>query len=1265
MAEAPARERIIAPWLLLLLGLAVAAVLYAVRPDMRSVRTDLTVQKPSELSVSYLHAWLRVAPDSPVLREMLVRQYLGLGQWDRALGEAERLATATRPDTYETAILLEVDALQGQAFEAAEGSPRRAEGVARVARLLEAVNVQALRPATLESLANVAQAVGSHQASRRFYAQLAVAEPQRADHWFALLGAEALSAGQYAEASQAYFSAQAHTGTRDEQRIYFFAAVGALVSGDQVGLACDQAQQHIGTLADDLDTLRFMVRLAEQANRPDLVRHYGQLLSRQLAWAPRFLDGARGAVATGWVGSPQARKVADDTAQPLAKSQRESDFDLLYKAFVASGALKDAQDIAERALARRGTDRRLWLLRLAQVADWNNQPQVAFKAWSALAGEFDDPQAWKRLLVMAPQLDDDRDYLKALLHASAQDPDNFDLIQQVTDAYERLGNPEAALKFLQSHAGGVHARKVQELQAGLAQRSGHDARALEMWLALQARYGSDPSYAMNVASLEYAAGRPEQALAALRQAGEAIRNHRPVSDGFWQAYIDLARLLGQHDELNRAVQEQFRQGATLSAQDFNNILFEYDGYPADAARIADAAFQQTGDTDYLRQAIESYTTVRDWRRIDQLLAGLTARQRQALDASASLLGARAAYELAANRPDASLVDFRRAYALPDGPSTVGIPYLWALLSFGTDREARRVMLALEKQYGSAPEYAPVLGAAHLQLGQPREALNYMNLQAATSRQDPLWLMTYADAREAAGDQQIAWRVRREAWRLLNVRSTEQAEGAERRGAQAVLSQTYASGDVSLGLLARLLRKGGVGVERQAVARSLLGDLPGLQPLPDLPDGAVRTAQTRQARRVDAATYATALAWATSGERQDLARAWLADRYISDMLKPDSARIAVALLDDDRETMAKVLERDSTTVSEDQRLQAQERLGRIPQAQTTAFETLDAAPDSDTAYDNWVDVGLRNRPSTGLDLEYTTADPLQTRSMDFDTSLMLTSRLGLKLRHVERLYKSLDDDVLAWVPARDQESGLSLFDVTATHRYELGLGWRNSLTSFGTGLAAADWLLGDNWTATTRLGMNQYSDITGLMTVAGSKDLASFGLSWDSQRNWFASASVEYDRFHAQGGPRLGTGLGYEGALGLHLRNDRPDVNLSAVVSQWHFTSTDAVVPEFARLLPDGVAPTASEAMSDDTLQYGLVLNVGTEHRLSYERSWQPFLEVSWIHDRLRGWGAGARAGIGGSVIGRDRLGFFVSHEPASQGDSRPTTNVGMFYRFFY
>src|SRR5690606_24842216 len=99
-----------------------------------------------------------------------------------------------------------------------------------------------------------------------------------AAHWLGKQGDFALGRQAYEDAAEAYFSAREAAQDRDEQRRYFQAGLGAFVAGGKVGQACEAGERRAGDLMDDPATLRYLIDLARQAHRTDLMTRYARAL---------------------------------------------------------------------------------------------------------------------------------------------------------------------------------------------------------------------------------------------------------------------------------------------------------------------------------------------------------------------------------------------------------------------------------------------------------------------------------------------------------------------------------------------------------------------------------------------------------------------------------------------------------------------------------------------------------------------------------------------------------------------------------------------------------------------------------------------------------------------------------------------------------------------------------------------------------------------------------------------------------------------------
>ncbi|WP_374625674.1 tetratricopeptide repeat protein [Pandoraea sp.] len=1365
------RERLSPLWLTVAIGAGIVLALAAAHPSDEDQTHALAAQPPSELSVAYLEAWLRIDPGAPRYLDLLGQQYLGLGRWNDAMKVATQLRGMSDEQDRRRGILLGLAAMEQRAYEVPPDDPQRAERMAQYLELLDATSQYQWDVPTLRMLAEKARLAGALNLMLRDYRLLAAADAKNAAQWQERLADAAFSQAAYDDAANAYFAAQAAATTRDDRRRLFLAGMRVLVSANQISRACAEGEKRVGDLANDPVTLRYLLDVARQAGRTDLMTKYARALTKLssiaphpdgahpqlVGWLPgvtadgqgldgagrarlRYLDGpdgvrvrqrmgefrivrvadvglARGASAAD--AAPDASKAADKTLKTVkpeapgkfdweggagtakraagnantntnANGVTADDYDVAFKAFVEARQLDDAEKLAQQALERK-LDPLVWTRRLAQVAQWNGHPSVALKYWHKYAEATGNAEAWQNVYQLAPQLNDDQAYLASQIFEAERQPNDLKLKDDIVNTYERLGRPEEALTYLKRHAVGSQRRALLEREGDVAQRIGQDAEALATFETLQKEFGPSSNYALRIASLMYQKGRVTQALAELRKVRD-IAGTLPADANYWRTYAEVARLAQSDADANYAYPRLLRTGKA-EALDLNAMTYFYQGYPLDAGRTAEAEFRQNDSDLALQAAIYNYTIARAYDRVQALIDGLDAEQRDRFAKSGELLATRATYYQQIQRWDAALADLRAASRLDNASDDVRVAYLWALVDYGSDDELQMALHDYRAIVAGNADYWGAYGAGLLRVGKPREALKYLRQQASLSDDDPLWMLSLADAEEAAGDAGTAWKIRRGAWHDLQTRAqTGQLRFAPRRrqgavvqrlaavasdtdgvleaqAARVTLAQVFSNGDTSRRLLANLLRQDRRSADSAKVADSLLGEsaeLPPLKPAGDATDSpATRDASllSRQAV-ISATTRDVGLAWALSGEHFDLARAWLAREYANRLLRPADAEIALALENNDRDKMAQLLDRRQGRMPVESEIDANERLGRTPEAQTLAWRAADGAPNNDAVHTTLTDTMLRDRSNAGFDLFYSRQAPLSYLESSLVGSLNLTSRIGVAVEAIQRNQRTIDTSQLAWVPAHDRIFNFTVRDRTVERDLALTVGHRSELNSFFTGKVSAAFNRNTPLTTTFQAGYNQFTDISPNTQVAGTRDFGSVQMLWAGDGRWYGQATGEYDRFHAQDRTYLGRGWRFGGELGYKIRIDYPDLNVRLVAERGIYTAGTATIASLAALLPAGTVPVASEFMPITTTQYGVMAGFGQDYQNAYRRAWRPYVDAGYIHDSQQGWGPQVNLGIAGSVLGNDHARVYYSHD-ITNGTGVATTQVGIAYRLFY
>jgi len=1361
------RVRISPIWLTGAIGIGIALALAAAYPRGSVQARHLASLPPSELSVAYLEAWLRVSPNSPEYLGLLGTQYLGLGKWDAAERVAQRLEVMGDDEMHRRGVLLELAAAEQQAYEVKIDDPRRPELMVRYIGLLAKTTHDKWDVPIMRVLAQKSQAAGATAVMLFYYRELAAADTENASAWQEKLGAAAFAQQSYVDAANAYFAAQDAAQTVDDKRRYFITALKVLESGNEVALACDEGAKHAGSLAQDQQTLRYLLDLARQAGRTDLMVSYAralaklssidnaagpqlaafepgaghglQLLQQDQQQSPVYLDGLAGLQRLRQLGGARLYRVAatagtttpavaGTTAGPAAGSTATAaagtsaagtskaavtgnDYDLAFKAFVESNRLDDAEQLAQQALARH-LDPLVWTRRLAQVAQWNNHPVVALKYWKEFAQASGNDEAWNNVLKLAPQLNDDQAYLAALMHAAQQAPGNLSLQDQVVDTYERLGQPQESLSYLKSHATGALRRPLLERYAQVAERRGDDDEALRTYRTLQAEFGPSSQYAMLIATIEFQKGQMKPALMALRQVRDKVGTRKEDAP-YWQTYAELSRLSEQQDDTNYAYQHLLATGES-NAADLTEMTNFYEGYPIDAGRVAELQFRKDGSETALQSAMYFYTVARAWPRIDSLLAGLTPEQRTMFEHSSTLLADRAEYYRQIERWDASLADLRIAAQLPGATDETRVTYLWALVDFGNDDELGAAVRRWQDTAKINAAYWGVFGAAELRLDNPNVALKYLHDQAALSDDDPLWMLSLADALEQSGHADEAWRVRRAVWRDLQTaaagnkpgstpRSARRSTSAQRltvatgttpdaaaeaRAARVTLSETFANGDRSRDMLIAMLEADRRDANSPAVAQSLLGGtIPGLaddttvvpvvaagspasgpagKPGQNTASPAANAAASApaQKRLISATAKDVTLAWALSGEHNDLARAWLGREYANRLLRPADSEVTLALAENDAPALARVLDSRGGRVPIDSRVDALDLIGRTPAAESAAFKAGQNAPESDDAHLAMTETLMRDRVSVGGDVIAVRASPLEYIESSVTGGVVLTNGLDLIVDAMQRNQRSIDKTTLAFIPAHDRIFDVTLRNVNINRDLTVTVGHRDELSSFYTANVHGEFNRNSALTTNFTLGVNQFTDISPEMQVAATKDMLLLGAQWNTDMRIFAQASLEGDRYHAQDRSYLGQGLIMTGEVGYRIRTDYPDWNIRLVAERGTFSAGNNAVASLSRLLPVGNVAQASDFLPQNVDQYGFMTGFGTDYETNYTRAWRPYLDVGLIHDSNQGWGPQVSLGVAGSIAGNDHVRIYYSHE-AVAGSGASVTQIGVSYRLYY
>ena len=1214
-------------------GLLVVLLLYLIFPQKYLMQQVLRTDRADSLSASYLTTLLRTDPLNADLRLTLAQQQLRLGRYADAEAALRPLTTTINVGDRLRARRLQYEIQEAEAYALPQGSAERVQAIAALVPRLKSLTSEPWDNVSLAVFAEKALALGDRRQGLDLYQRLVARASEDMPEWLGRTAELSLAQGEYQAAADLYFAAQARAATLAGKRIYFQLALTTLQSGNRLQDALDQADARIGELADDRDTLIFLVRLARSANRPDLAEKYARQLLRMALWRTyrqlAALEDFRPAAY--W---PGGRFIRAGSAGTEMLPFDDEAYTLAYEAFLGNRNLADALRVAEAAVRQR-PQHATWRERLARVAEWSGKPELALENWLHLAEETGQAAAWQSVLRLAPGLFDDATLLKALRWQATQRPPSDSQWRDLAAAYERLGQPREATAFFEAQYRRRPQRIHLELIADLAERSGDDALALATLDRLAGQFGTSPKLALRQAALLYVQG---DLAGAYRRLEAAKARASPETSEFWQVYGDLAQQLQRDDEAIAAYRNLLDSGR-YREQDLGRLIQALRvSNPMEAARIAELGWRRFDRPSFMISALDLHTAEANWQRVDQLFASLTGEQERLLRRDGYFLVLSAQHHRRLGHFNEAKRDWFAALELDPASTSLREGLLWFLIERKDRRELRRLVAAWKDDTALSEP----LAAAYVTLGEPAKALAYYRRQLVTKRDDYLWLMAYADALEQARETAAAERVRRHVWQTLRgkpaTESTEQ-DDLRRQETVARLAQQFAPGDLSLALLRQLLRR-------------------------DREVGPAATKNTAGAPNIDSARE-LALAWALSHEATDLAEAWLLARYAGTVARPGWAELSLALQGDDRDRLDRLLTTRPDELPLYDRINAARRLGRDGEAASLAFEGLEASPADEELHSLLSDSLPRQTGRWAAGAASARLGALDERHINAWAALPLWPRWRLQTGFERFEWRSRDAAAIGGLPV-----GGNRVNASVTRDWEDGsvralLGRRDALASVTEAALNFEQKFGSRLSATVEAQRNFKPTESAALIVGGSKDSVAGGVGYTPGKREYVNARLEVSRFYSQERTSLGSGRQFQFEAGYKLRTEYPDytVRLSGVLQ--NYTADGQLGASLLALAPANSNPALGFALPENQRYLSLNFGYGGFFRESYTRALRPFLDIGLSHNSVSGFGYNLLAGASVSLVGHDHLSAHVSTGSGGTGAFSRTQEIGLTYQYFF
>ena len=279
-------------WQLLLIALIMLGLFVVIFPRQALVQKLYTERKFDELTLFYIDNLRRTEPDNPDIAILLARareQQLDVASAERLLLPV--MAQGSEVQRRESRhVLIEH---YGQALHKTQDATALQGLRGKLRAMLAVLPQEPLPPAESRFLARAAFQVEQPRLALSFLQRGLAGNNASAPGEVAGLLAEqarlALGQGRYELAAECFLLARQQSSNRDEARELFRQGIAALMANSQYDQALQAADQHLGDLAADPVTLRYLMRAALSAGVPQRAADY----ARRLVFGEESVAAAR------------------------------------------------------------------------------------------------------------------------------------------------------------------------------------------------------------------------------------------------------------------------------------------------------------------------------------------------------------------------------------------------------------------------------------------------------------------------------------------------------------------------------------------------------------------------------------------------------------------------------------------------------------------------------------------------------------------------------------------------------------------------------------------------------------------------------------------------------------------------------------------------------------------------------------------------------------------------------------------------------------
>ncbi|MCK4870820.1 MAG: tetratricopeptide repeat protein [Gammaproteobacteria bacterium] len=919
--------------------------------------------------------------------------------------------------------------------------------------------------------------------------------------------------------------------------------------------------------------------------------------------------------------------VAQIPAQPQPESSKDviklpyntKIYELAYNTFLASKKLNDALNVALAAV-QHNPDNFMWRQRLATVATWTQKPDIAFEQWFYLARKSKSPDAIKNAINLGQALYEYEPLAELYLMKIRQNSaDQKAWIGYIT-AEEARGQPEFAIDFLKSeNKKQPNVFYLKEL-ARLYQNTGQPAAELMALRKVEQQTGQTTAIASRIAELYYAKGDLKQAYQELLGASNLAKAD---NNQFWQTFAYLAWSTQDTKQAKRAYHTLLKANNYTNSDLLNLVRLEVTDNPKQALQLANKGWQKFKSHDFLVTVLQLAPSQKQWQLLQNIFQTIPHDQQQQLADKPYYLNAQTSLWLHQGKLAKVLATYNKA--LRDHPSNarLKVNYLWVLIDNNLEKPLTKVLSLWATQLASTPELLPPYTAGYALLGKTKIALILYRQQFLAKKNDYDWLVNYADEFDSADYPHMATRLRLYTW--SHIANTNFDKGTlDAKLTYIRLASMYAQGDVVLRAFARI----NTSLKDSRVNEQLMS-------------------------------------WAL-GQGNYALTEYVWHYQPASFKVPVWVQQTVALHNNDRDQLQKLLDHHRHKLPHRDRVLAAERISDDRLAQTLAYKGMQQHPRDSRMYQIMERVFLKSANNVATGLRLRRVGYLGGPEWHSSAKLFATPRIYVAPTfNLWRVY-SFDKDQLLTPVTYLRNTGLKIGRIYREGEASITVGQTKAMKTYYHAAASISYRWNRKVTTTLMAGINQPTTESAPLLLAGKEHLIKFMLDYLHTERDSLHLEIAQHFFYTLYDQYLGNGQ----TVNLYLRHKLalayPDWHVDVFGAWRNYSAKDELVTgEAGRVVPGTQTSNADFFMLDNALEYGAAFGYGENLLDEYTHSWRTFGQLGLFHNLDTGLGSLLTFGVAGTVFGRDHLAFYLTGSDNFNDLKQLEYMIGMTYKLYF